>query len=155
MSDEQRLSLGDVDPAAREAILGLNIYVGKGSLDKGLLALVDMRASQINGCAWCLDMHAAEARAAGIDQRQIDLVAAWHEARPLYTQRQQAALALTEAVTLIHQGGVSDEIWEAVVDAFDEREIAQLLVAIGVINVWNRVNVTSRTALPAEPFVAG
>ncbi|MGH3225615.1 MAG: carboxymuconolactone decarboxylase family protein, partial [Streptosporangiaceae bacterium] len=110
-------------------------------------------ASQINGCAWCLDMHAAEARQAGAAQRQIDLVAAWREAGSLFSQREQAALAFAEAVTLISQAGVSDGVWGDLTAVFDEKETVQLLMAIAAINVWNRMNVAVRTDLPAQPFV--
>ncbi|MBX3068599.1 MAG: carboxymuconolactone decarboxylase family protein, partial [Cryobacterium sp.] len=84
----QRMSIKDVDPAAYTAVLALQKYVNNGGLDKKLVALVDIRASQINHCAWCLDMHVAEAREAGATQRQVDLVAAWHEAPELYTERE-------------------------------------------------------------------
>lgn len=144
----QRMSIKDVDPAAYTAVLALQKYVNNGGLDKKLVALVDVRASQINHCAWCLDMHVAEAREAGATQRQVDLVAAWHEAPELYTEREQAALALAEQVTLISEDGVSDDVWARVRAAFDERETVVLLMAISVINVWNRMNVTVRTALP-------
>lgn len=152
MSGTQRMSIREVDPEAYRAVSTLNSYVAKGTLGKGLCALVDIRASQINGCAWCLDMHTEEAREAGIEQRKIDLVAAWHEAGSLFTPREQAALALTEAVTLIADRGVPDAVWDAVKAAFDDKEIVQLIVAIGVINVWNRMNVTVATELPPEPF---
>ncbi|MCC6377117.1 MAG: carboxymuconolactone decarboxylase family protein [Microbacteriaceae bacterium] len=144
----QRMSIKDVDSAAYTAVLALQKYVNNGGLDKKLVALVDIRASQINHCAWCLDMHVTEAREAGATQRQVDLVAAWHEAPELYTEREQAALALAEQVTLISEDGVSDDVWARVRAAFDERETVVLLMAISVINVWNRMNVTVRTALP-------
>jgi len=148
------MSIRETDREAYRAVLGLSTYAKGGTLDPGLLALVDIRASQINKCAWCLDMHTEEAREAGIEQRKIDIVAAWHEAGDMFSAREQAALALTEAVTLISVAGVSDEIWEAVTANFDEKEIAHLIVAIGAINVWNRMNVTVRTELPPEPFKA-
>lgn len=153
MSATQRLNIQQVDPEAYKAVFGLSRYVRSGSLDEGLLALVDTRASQINHCAWCLDMHVAQARNAGIEQRKIDLVAAWGEAGTMFSEREQAALALTEAVTLISEDGVPDEVWSTVTECFDEREQVQLLMAIAAINVWNRMNVTARTELPAEPFV--
>lgn len=148
MSDTQRIAIHDVDPKAYQAVLALQKYVNSSSLGTHLTALIDIRASQLNGCAWCLDMHVAEAREAGASQRQIDLVAAWHEAGSLFSEREQAALALTEQVTLISEQGVSDEVWEFVRDEFGEQEIVELLMTIGVINVWNRMNVTARTALP-------
>ncbi|MGH9109821.1 MAG: carboxymuconolactone decarboxylase family protein, partial [Acidimicrobiales bacterium] len=89
----QRMSIHDVDPTAYTAVLGLEKYVHSGKLEEGLLALVKIRASQINHCAWCLDMHVVEARKAGVEQRQLDLVAAWPEAPALFSRREQAALA--------------------------------------------------------------
>ncbi|MBB2893807.1 carboxymuconolactone decarboxylase family protein [Flexivirga oryzae] len=120
-----------------------------------LLAIVDIRASQINRCAWCLDMHTADARKAGVEQRKIDLIAAWHEAPALFTEREPAALALTEQVTLLHHEGVTDDVWARVSAVYDEKETVHLLMAIAVINVWNRMNVTARTDLPPEPATAG
>ncbi|MEO8898036.1 MAG: carboxymuconolactone decarboxylase family protein [Candidatus Dormibacter sp.] len=155
ISATQRLSIRDVDPEAQKAVLGLAQYVRGGSLDEGLRALVDVRASQINHCAWCLDMHVAQARNTGIEQRQIDLVAAWREAGSLFSQRERAALAFTEAVTLISEDGVPDDVWSDVTAAFDEKETVQLLMAIATINVWNRMNVTLRTDLPVQPVIPG
>ncbi len=150
MSATQRLSIGDVDPEAYKAVLGLEKYVHSGNLDEQLLAIVKIRASQINHCAWCLDMHTAEARKAGVSQRKLDLIAAWHEAPALFDQREQAALAFAEQVTLISENGVSDEVWDRVSAVFDEKESVLLLMAIAAINVWNRMNVAARTDLPAE-----
>lgn len=154
MTTTQRLSIQDVDPGAYRAVGAMSRYVGNGTLDAGLCALVDIRASQINRCAWCLDMHAAEAREAGISQRQVDLVAAWREAGSLFSSRQRAALAFTEAVTLIADAGVPDDVWSSVVAEFDEREIVQLLIKIGAINVYNRMNVAVGTQLLPERFKA-
>ncbi len=150
MTSTQRMSIHDVDPNAYTAVLGLQKYVNSGSLGAALTAIVDIRASQINHCAWCLDMHTAEAREAGVPQRKIDLIAAWHEAPELFDAREQAALALTEQVTLIADG-VSDAVWQRVSEQFDEQEIVELIMTISVINVWNRMNVTARTALPDRP----
>lgn len=150
----QRMSIQDVDPNVYKAVLGLEKYVHSGNLDERLLALVKIRASQINHCAWCLDMHVAEARKAGIEQRQLDLVAAWREAPALFSAREQAALAFTEQVTLISQDGVSDDVWSEVSAVFDQKESLLLLMAIAAINVWNRMNVAVHTTLPAQPAVA-
>lgn len=155
MSETQRLSIREVDPEVYKAVGHLSQYVRHGSLEEGLRALVDIRASQVNHCAWCLDMHVAEARKAGIEQRQIDLVAAWREAGPIFSRREQAALAFTEAVTLISEEGVPDDVWAAVTAVFDEKETVQLLMAIAAINVYNRMNVTVRTALGPEPVLPG
>jgi AhpD family alkylhydroperoxidase len=153
MSTTQRLSLREVDPEAQKAVSGLSQYVRNGGLDEGLRALVDIRASQINHCAWCLDMHVAQARNAGVEQRQIDLVAAWREAGTLFSQREQAAFAFTEAVTLISEDGVPDDVWRDVTAVFDEKEAVQLLMTIAAINVYNRINVTMRTVLREEPVL--
>lgn len=155
MSVTQRMSIRDVDPNAYKAVLGLERYVHAGNLDEGLLSLVKIRASQINHCAWCLDMHVAEARKEGVEQRQIDLIAAWREAPALFSAREQAALAFTEQVTLISQDGVSDDVWDDVTSAFDEKEIVLLLMAIAAINVWNRMNVAVHTELPLQAAIAG
>lgn len=154
MTSSQRLSIGEVDPDVYPAVLALEKYVHKGHLDEGLLALVKIRASQINGCAWCLDMHTAEARKAGISQRQIDVVASWSEAPSLFDNRQRAALAFAESVTLISNAGVPDDVWTEVTTVFDEKETVRLLMAIAAINVWNRMNVAVHTDLPAEPAAA-
>ncbi len=152
MSGDERLSLRDADPEAYRAMAGLSRYVASGPLGAALLAIIDIRASQINHCAWCLDMHSAEARDAGVDQRKLDLIAAWEEAGSIFTDRERAALAFTEQVTLIGEFGVSDEVWEMVRTAFDDKEIVSLVMAIGAINVWNRMNVSMRTPLGPEPY---
>lgn len=148
MSGEQRLSVHDVDPVAYEAVRGLERYVRTGNLGPRLLELIKMRASQINGCAYCLDMHAREARAAGEDQRKLDVLAAWREAGGLFSEREQAALAFTEQVTCIGEAGVSDAVWEDVSRFFDRNEIVYLLMAVATINVWNRLAITTRQPLP-------
>lgn len=152
MTSTQRMSIRDVDDRVYKAVGALSAYVAKGSLGKALCALIDIRASQINGCAWCLDMHTEEAREAGIPQRKIDLVAAWHEAGTMFTPKEQAALAFTEAVTLIADGGVPDELWDEVSAEFSDKEIVELLIAIGAINVYNRLNVAVGTELGPEPY---
>jgi AhpD family alkylhydroperoxidase len=148
MSDTQRLDIHGVDPDAYQAVLGLQKYVNAGRLTEQLLTLVTSRASQINHCAWCLDMHTVEARTAGVDQRKLDVLAAWREAPALFSEAERAALAFTEEVTLISDGGVTDTTWQQVRAAFDEAETVRLLMAIATINVWNRMNVAARTDLP-------
>ncbi len=154
MTSVERMSIQDVDPKAYQAVYPLQKYVDSSSLGAALVALLDIRASQLNGCAWCLDMHTADAREAGVDQRRIDLVAAWHEARELFSEREQAALALTEEMTLISRGGVSDAVWDRARASFTEQEMVELIMAISVINVWNRMNVAARTDLPEPPVIA-
>ena len=148
---QQRLSIPAIDPDAYQAVLGLEKYVRAGGLDEALLAIVKSRASQINHCAWCLDMHLDEARAHGVAQRKLDVLAAWREAGAMFSDAERAALALTEQVTLISQSGVTDEVWSAIRDSFDEQQTVVLLMAIAAINVWNRMNVTAQTDLPERP----
>lgn len=148
MEHHQRLSVQNVDPQATEAVLGLERFVRGSGLDKQLYELVKIRASEINGCAFCLDMHHRDARAGGEDQRRLDVLSAWREASSLFSEKEQAALALTEAVTLIADGGVPDDVWDAALKQFGEEGIVQLLMAIATINVWNRLAVSTHQALP-------
>lgn len=143
-----RLPIGELDPAAYQAVLALEKFVHAGGVDPALLELVKIRASQLNHCAWCLDMHLTDARKIGIDQRKLDLIAAWHEASDLFTETEQAVLAFTEEVTRVGEHGVSDAVWAAARAAFDEKDVVVLLMAVCAINVWNRLNVTLRTPLP-------
>lgn len=129
----------------------METYARTSGLDPMLYELIKIRASQLNGCAFCLDMHTRDARAGGEDQRRLDVLAAWHEAPELYTDAERAALALTEAVTLIGKAGVPEPIWSEVSAHFDEPGIVHLLMAIAVINVWNRLAVAANKQLPQDP----
>jgi AhpD family alkylhydroperoxidase len=148
MAHDRRLSVHEIDPAAYEAVGGINRYVHAGQLETTILDLVNIRASQLNGCAFCLDMHHREAREHGEDQQRLDVLAGWHEAKDLFSDREQAALSLTEAVTLIADRGVPDDVWAKVSAAFSEKETVQLLMAISVINVWNRLAVSTHQQPP-------
>lgn len=148
MTHRQRLSIHDVDRRAYEAVLGLERYVHASGLDTALYELVKIRASQINGCAFCLDMHNRDARAGGEAQRRLDILSAWKEAPELFTEAERAALALTEAVTQIGAAGVPEDVWEQASKKFDEAAIVHLLMAISTINVWNRLAVSTHQALP-------
>ncbi|CAM5785790.1 carboxymuconolactone decarboxylase family protein [Castellaniella caeni] len=150
MTISQRMDIHAVDPEAYKPMMALEHYVHSGSLGEALIGLVKFRASQINGCAYCLDMHGRECRAAGVDQRKIDVLGGWHEAPALYTEREQAALALTEEVTRISEHGVSDATWQRVQAAFSEKETVQLLMGISAINVWNRLAITAHLDLPKK-----
>jgi AhpD family alkylhydroperoxidase len=148
MSHHERLSVNEVDPDAYRAISAMERYVRAGTLDPAVAVLVKLRASQLNGCAYCLDMHAVEARAAGVEQRRLDILSAWREAPSFFTDREQAALELTESVTRIGEAGVPDSVWEDVARLFDKNEIVRLLMAICTINVWNRMAISTHQALP-------
>ena len=126
------------------AMLALEKYVSSSGLEQGLLNLVKIRASQINGCAWCLDMHTKEARAAGETEQRIYCLPAWRET-PFYTSRERAALSWTEAVTLVASKGVTDEVYQEARKQFSEKELVDLTLAVVAINGWNRFNVAFRT----------
>jgi AhpD family alkylhydroperoxidase len=147
MSREQRLSVQEVDAAASAAVIGLERYVRDSGLDPKLHELVKIRASQINGCAFCLDMHNQSARAGGEDQRRLDVLSAWREAPSLFTERERAALAFTEAVTRIADAGVPDKVWAEVTRQFDDTGTVELLMAVATINVWNRLAVSTHQHL--------
>lgn len=144
----QRLDVHGVDPKAYQAVLGMESYVRHSGLDPKLSELIKIRASQLNSCAFCLDMHHRDARRHGEDQRRLDVVSAWREAPDLYTAAERAALALTEAVTRIGDAGVPDAVWNDVRAEFDEAGVVQLLMAIATINVWNRLAVATHQQLP-------
>lgn len=147
-AEGQRLSVAEVDPAAYQAVLGLEKYIHSGTLAASLLDLVKIRASQLNGCAYCLDMHNSEARQRGESQRRLDILSAWREAPTQFTDQERAAIELTEQVTRIGEAGVSDEVWARAAEHFSQPELVQLLIAIATINVWNRMAVSTRQALP-------
>lgn len=131
-------------PAAAEAMAGLERAVRKSPLDPRLLELVRLRASQINGCGYCVDMHTQDARALGETEQRLYLTPAWREA-PFYDEREKAALEWTEALTLLPESGAPDEAFERVAAAFSEDEIVALTLAIVAINGWNRFAVGFRT----------
>lgn len=141
---EQRFDFTKITPEGYKAMLVVNSYVEHSGLDLGLLELVKIRVSQMNGCAFCLAMHIPLARQHGITDDQINLVVAWREA-PIYSSEMRAALAWAEAMTHLSQGEISDEVYDEVKKYFSEKQIADLAFAVVVINGWNRLMVCSRT----------
>jgi AhpD family alkylhydroperoxidase len=141
-----------VVPAAMEAMQALNTAVAKTGVRLVTRKLVELRASQINGCSWCVEAHARELREAGESEERIATVAAWREA-PWFSDAERAALALTEAVTRLadRPESVTDEIWERATEHYDETQLAGLLLDIGSINVWNRLNAATRTPAGTYP----
>ncbi|UXY21508.1 carboxymuconolactone decarboxylase family protein [Streptomyces cynarae] len=133
-----------LDPAVRASMQALSAAAKKGLGDPALAELVQIRASQLNHCAFCLDMHLAIARKQGVDESRLDLLNAWEEAGEVFDERERAALALTEAVTVLTEGFVPDEVWERAARHFDEARLAHLLALITVINSWNRLMVSRR-----------
>jgi AhpD family alkylhydroperoxidase len=139
---EIRLDYMKVQPESLQTLLKLEGYVKKSGLDHKLVELIKLRASQINGCAYCLDMHSKDARAMGETEQRIYLLNAWREA-PFYTPSERAALALTEAVTKISEAGVSEELYDQVRRHFDEEQFVDLIMAINAINCWNRMAIST------------
>lgn len=139
-----RLSYSKAAPDAYEAMLQLEHYVKDAGLERSLLELVKMRASQLNRCAYCLDMHSKDARAAGESEQRLYVLDAWREA-PFYTPRERAALAWTEALTMIADGGVPDSVYAEARAQFSEEEIVRLSMAVIVINGWNRLAIAFRS----------
>ena len=133
-----------VAPGILEAMLGIEKYLRKSGLDHTLLNFIYLRASQINGCAYCLDMHWKDLRAAGETEQRLYGLDAWRES-PYYSDRERAALAWTEAVTNIHDGRVPDSVFDEVRAVFSEKEIADLTLAATTINSWNLLNIALRT----------
>jgi AhpD family alkylhydroperoxidase len=144
MEMKPRLEYSRVAPEGFAAMLGLEKYARSSGLEMSLLELVKVRASQINGCAYCLDMHTKDARAEGETEQRLYAVAAWHEA-PFFSERERAALAWTEAVTRVGRKGVSDETYELARQQFSEKELVDLTLAIVAINGWNRLSVAFGT----------
>jgi AhpD family alkylhydroperoxidase len=140
---QPRINTTRVSPDAYKAMLGLQSYVDATSLEKSLRELVNIRASQINSCAFCLHMHLRDARKAGETQERLDLIGAWREA-PVFTARERAALAWTEAVTMVADTHVPDDVYEAARTEFSEQELVDLTMAVVAINGWNRLMVAFR-----------
>jgi AhpD family alkylhydroperoxidase len=138
-----RIDVTKVAPEAYQAMAGLQRYVRQSGLEPPLLELVRMRASQINGCAYCIDMHSKDARAAGESEQRLYALDAWRET-PFYTDRERAALAWSEAVTLVSEGHVPDEVYEFARKQFSEKEIVDLTLAVAEINAWNRIAISLR-----------
>jgi len=141
---QQRIDVTKVSPAAYKAVAALQAYVDQSSIEAKLRALIKVRASQINGCAYCIAMHTRDARKLGESDERMHLLNAWREA-PIYTLREQAALAWTEAVTLVADGQVPDKVYEFVREQFTEPEIVDLTATVVAINAWNRIAIAFRT----------
>jgi AhpD family alkylhydroperoxidase len=143
MESQTRIAFLKVAPGAYKIMMNMEEYLHQCGLDGGLLNLVKLRASQLNGCAYCIDMHWKDLRAAGENEQRLYGLDAWEES-PYYTDRERAALAWTEAVTNIREGHVGDEVYEAVRKLFSEKELADLTFAITTINAWNRLAIAAR-----------
>jgi len=139
----RRVKLANLVPDFYKAMIALDAVSDTG-LDPKLAHLVRIRASQLNGCAYCVDMHTLDSRHIGDTEQRLNLLAVWREARRFYSEQEQAALELTEAITLINVDHVPDEGYDVAANAFDDKDLAQLIGLIIMINAWNRVGVTCR-----------
>ena len=150
---EQRLDANAAAPAAMKAVLGVEAYIRGCGLEPALIELVKMRASQINGCAFCLDMHSHDARQRGETEQRLYVLDAWREV-PFYSPRERAALAWTEALTRIAETHAPDEDYAELRRNFSEREMVDLTTLIGLINLWNRLAIGFRNQPPVRKAAA-
>lgn len=146
----ERVNAYNAAPAAMRALQRAESYIQQCGLEKSLIELVKMRASQINGCAYCLDKHSKDARRAGETEQRLYLLSAWHES-PLYSERERAALEWTDALTKIGETHAPDPAYDAVRRQFGDKELVDLSTLIGLINLWNRLAIGFRYQHPVEP----
>jgi len=139
----RRVKLSSVTPEIYRAMLALDDAVGQSGIERSLAELVRIRASQVNGCAYCIDMHTLDARSVGESEQRIYALSAWRET-PFFNARERAALALVESITLVHEGHVPDDIYAEAAAVFDEDELARLIWLMIVINAWNRIGIAGR-----------
>ena len=144
-----RLNPYKAAPEAMKALVALENYVQQSGLDHSLIDLVKTRASQINGCAYCIHMHTSEARTRGETEERLYQLDAWHES-PLYSERERAALAWTEAVTLVSETHIPDVVYDRARQHFSETELANLTLCVTAINPWNRIAISFRAAHPTR-----
>jgi AhpD family alkylhydroperoxidase len=147
LETQTRLELYKTTPELYDAMMALGNAANKG-IDAELAELIKIRASQMNHCAFCLDMHVRDARKHGVSEQKLDVLAAWKEAAGLFTEREQAALALTEAITDLGNGHVSDDVYARAAAVFTDQELGRVIAMAITINAWNRINVTVRSQPP-------
>ncbi|HEX3316135.1 MAG TPA: carboxymuconolactone decarboxylase family protein [Gemmataceae bacterium] len=145
----QRLAYFQAAPEGIKALSAIRPYLNSSSIGKRLKALVDLRCSQINGCAYCVNMHSEEARQAGETQQRLDCLPVWRETT-FYDDRERAALAWAESVTLVHETRIPDEPYAEMRKRFNDRELADLTLAIAVVNAWNRLAIGFRSNVPVR-----
>lgn len=139
----KRVQISEQDPKAYKAMFGMEAYLGTTEIKGALADIIKIRASQINNCAYCIEMHCEEALKHGENQKRLFAIAAWKES-PLFTDKERAAFAMTEEITVISQKGLTDATYLEASKYFSELEIAQLIMLIGVINMWNRIAVSTQ-----------
>ncbi|ATL46572.1 hypothetical protein COR50_04910 [Chitinophaga caeni] len=136
---QKRLNIKEVAPNALKAMIGLETYLSKASISKTTKELIKIRASQVNGCAYCINIHTQDAIKNGETNQRIFLLGAWRETEGVFTEEEKVVLAITEEMTLIHQNGLSDETYSNALKFFSETQIADIITSVITINIWNRV----------------
>ena len=144
-----RIDMGRTNKLGYAAVLGMEAYASK-SVERRLYELIKLRASILNGCGFCVDMHATDGAKRGIPQRTLHAVGAWQHAKNLFEPKELAALALTDAITKLGPDTVTDEIWNAAAEHFDEGELGAIVMAIATINVWNRIAIATEMQPPVD-----
>jgi AhpD family alkylhydroperoxidase len=146
-----RINLAELEPAAYQAMLGLERYLSSSSLPAPLRELVKLRASQLNGCAFCVHLHSGRARNGGEPDERLFSLVAWRES-PFFSKAERAALALTDAATRLDSDGVPDDVWNEAASHYDDRQLAALVMTVATVNAWNRIGVSTRMAAgPQRP----
>ncbi|MNK25316.1 Carboxymuconolactone decarboxylase family protein [compost metagenome] len=141
---EKRININTVQPNGYKAMFALETYLAQAEISKTIKELIKIRASQINSCAYCLDMHTKDAIKYGETAERIFLISAWHEAEKFFTEEEKVALKMTEEITLISQSGLSDETYQKATKVFSEKQIAEIIMAIVTINAWNRIAISTK-----------
>ena len=149
-----RINYAAASPDGYKAFGSVYLTVLKSGLPKELVDIVYLRVSQINGCAFCIDMHSRDLLKGGLSVDKLVLVAVWHDAGPVFTDRERAALAWAESVTRVSEGGVPDAAYEAAAGTFNDKELADLTYAIGLMNAFNRFGIAFRSKLASQPAAA-
>lgn len=144
---EKRINIQNLEPEAYKAMFGFEAYLAKTSISKTIKELIKIRSSQINNCAYCINMHTKDALANGETQQRIFVLSAWREAPDLYTDQEKVAIEMTEEITLIQHHGLRTETYQKALQIFSENEVAQLIMAIVTINSWNRIAVSTHRPL--------
>ena len=139
----KRINFNDVQPSAYDAMEALDKFVDETSIDKLHKEFIKIRASQINGCAYCVDAHSHDALKLGESLQKVLLISAWREAKNIFSEEEQLLFRMTEEITLIHQHGLSDETYRKAIQVFGEEKTAQIIMAIITINAWNRIGVAT------------
>lgn len=140
---QKRININAAEPEALKAMMGLETYLSKVDISKTLKELIKIRASQINGCAYCIDMHTKDALKNGETDQRIFLLNAWREAGSIFSDEEKVVLSIAEEVTLIHQQGLSESTYSNALTYFTENQIAQIVIAVVTINAWNRIALSS------------